>query len=450
MATIEINNINLGGISDSELQWRQNSVFKLKGVDIHSEPWILKVNQAMKKEYDIDEFVIAIVPCSDGNTYMFGGETGKIYKRESSGNYLLEATNTKGKIMDAVEFEDYIYYSSGTHLGRWHIGTAWSTRDDDFWAFSKDDPKYHPLFVLNAVLYVWDGNLVAQVEDGIFSQNALDLPKWHRITALGKIGNELLVGSFFSDNINKSHLFRWNTWSESWTSSDIVYETGVNSFLSYDNYTLIQCGKKGNIYSYDGNKLYREKRIPGNWKTGSAIVRHNASDIHDNLPLWGVSHVTGTPLELGIYSYGSYSSDYPNVLNFEYPLTPGEQDIEIWAIRSIGDLFLVSWKKWNDKGIDILDVNNKQSVAVIESRKISFSRLHENNAEISIAWRNIPNGWDIKCYIWDREVNLIRDEKRKILQSKTHIAIESSYRCRIELISSWNFSPECEALIIKN
>lgn len=86
----------------------------------------------MKKEYDIDEFVIAIVPCSDGNTYMFGGETGKIYKRESSGNYLLEATNTKGKIMDAVEFEDYIYYSSGTHLGRWHIGTAWSTRDDDF------------------------------------------------------------------------------------------------------------------------------------------------------------------------------------------------------------------------------------------------------------------------------------------------------------------------------
>lgn len=137
------------------------------------------------------------------------------------------------------------------------------------------------------------------------------------------------MGSFFSDNINKSHLFRWNTWSESWTSSDIVYETGVNSFLSYDNYTLIQCGKKGNIYSYDGNKLYREKRIPGNWKTGSAIVRHNASDIHDNLPLWGVSHVTGTPLELGIYSYGSYSSDYPNVLNFEYPLTPGEQDIEI-------------------------------------------------------------------------------------------------------------------------
>lgn len=39
--------------------------------------------------------------------------------------------------------------------------------------------------VLNLVLYIGDGNLVAQVDDGTFTADALDIQKPHRIKALG-------------------------------------------------------------------------------------------------------------------------------------------------------------------------------------------------------------------------------------------------------------------------
>lgn len=232
------------------------------GFDIHSEPGILKVNQKLVNEQTGDDFIVAIVPCSDGNTYLFGGELGKIYKRLPDGTYSHEATNASGKIMDAVEFDGYIYYSSTTAIGRWQIGTAWSGRNDNFGAFTNDDNLFHPLFVLNLVLYIGDGNLVAQVEDNIFVPDALDLPKGYRIKSIGQGGNDLVIGTYVSDNVNKTQIFRWNTWSVSWSVSDTVPEVGINSFLQTDNYILVQAGQKGNLYVYTGETLEKHKRIP--------------------------------------------------------------------------------------------------------------------------------------------------------------------------------------------
>jgi hypothetical protein len=82
---VSFQDINLGGIADSLYQGTKNSVSAMVGIDIHSEPGIIKVNQRLTKESGttVTDFVTTMVPCSDGNTYMFG-TGGNIYKRDSS------------------------------------------------------------------------------------------------------------------------------------------------------------------------------------------------------------------------------------------------------------------------------------------------------------------------------------------------------------------------------
>ena len=157
---IIIKDINLGGISDSRYQGQANSVYSMEGLDIHSEPGIIKANQALTKESGttVDDFVKVFVPCSDGNTYLFGSTNGKIWKRTSSGVYSLEATAAPSAggvgIMDAYEYQGYIYYSMESRLGRVAVGspTSWSGRDDDWATFTNTDADFHPIKEVNQVM----------------------------------------------------------------------------------------------------------------------------------------------------------------------------------------------------------------------------------------------------------------------------------------------------------
>ena len=159
MSQIQIQNINLGGIADSKYLGVENSVASLVGFDLHSESGILKVNQKLSKESGstIDEFVKKILPCSDGNSYLFSSTSGKIWKRTSGGSYSLVATNANGAMMDAIEDQDYIYYFSASKVGRWQIGSDWSTRNDSWATFTNGDSDFHPTIKVNLVVYIGAG-----------------------------------------------------------------------------------------------------------------------------------------------------------------------------------------------------------------------------------------------------------------------------------------------------
>lgn len=454
MPKIILKDFNLWGYSDSEYQGTANSVQELVGFDIHSEPGILKVNQKLKNDFSTNELIIQILPCSDGNTYLFSGETGKIWQRTPVGVYSVVATNAQWKMYDACEFDWYIYYSSFGYLGRWQIGTNWSTRQDTFGEFTKKDAHFHPIKELNLTLYIGDSNLVAVVEDGVFIPDWLDLPKWHRIKALGKVVNDLAIWTFKGDNINDSEIFRWNTWSVSWSTSDPVPEAGVNSFLSTDNYILVQVGNKGNLYMYTGEVLQKQKRIPWDWRTGKAEVKQNATDSYFWLPLFWISNVSWNPIKQGIFSYGGYAINYPSVLNLEYPLANGETtDVIIWALRVTGDTLMVSWKKWEQAWVDIIDYSNKQPIATIKSRKINLDREDLKNFGVSITWRTKPTWTDIKLYVSVnntdfREIELTHDAKRNMSYSKVNIEGGTTMKMKVEAHSSANLSPEIEDVII--
>ena len=354
MNSIIIKDLNLGGQSDSMFQGQSNSVAELSGFDLHSEPGIIKSNQKLSKESGviIDDLVKKILPCSDGNTYLFGSNNGKIWKRTSAGVYSLLYTASPGAgavgILDAAEYQGYIYYAMQSRLGRVAVGapTDWSTRNDSWATFTNTDVDFHPMQEVNQVLYIGDRNYVAQVDAGTFSANALDIKTPLRIKSLGSILTDLLIGTFVNVNNAITEILRWNTWSDSFSVSDKIPEIGVNSFLKTDNYVLANAGTKGNFYSYNGSELENFKKIQGDWTgTKQAYIHSNASCNLFGIPLFGFSNVSGNPIKQGVYSLGGYDRNYPKVINLEWLISNGRySDIDIGSIDLIGTQLVVSWK----------------------------------------------------------------------------------------------------------
>lgn len=465
MPKIPFKNFNQGGIADSDYLGAANSLADLWGFDIHSEVGVLKVNQALTKESGsvVDDFVKCSVPSSDGNTYLFGSTNGKIWSRNSSGTYALEGTAAPAAggvgILDAEEYKGYIYYAMQNRLGRWQLGTAWSTRNDNFATFTNGDVDWHPMLILNLVLYIGDANFVAQVDAGTFSANALDISAPLRIKCLGQLGTDLLMGTFVKSNIVATEVYRWNTWSISFTNSDPIPEVGINSFLPIDNSVIVNAGTKGNMYLYNGVTLEPYKQLKGTWDatTNKAQVHPNAGLNFNGLPLFGLSTILGTPANMGLYSLGRANRNYPIVLNGEQGISTGNlNNLEIGCIVGVGDIYLVTWKDVTTGtvyGVDKLDLTLKYAAPYLATRVIMVDRFALlNYGLVNIGYRTLPTG---TTFTLSKRVNsgsygafavgdVVDDTQRKMFSSKVDVSDATTLQVKIAPTVLANAAPEIE------
>lgn len=457
---IFLSNWNLGGLSSSKYQGAENSAYKLVGLDLHSEPGVIKTHQKLTKESGttIDDMVLKILPCSDGKTYAFGSTNGKIWERTSLGVWSLVATCGLASpgIFDAVEDQGYIYYMSAANVGRWQIGTAWSGKTDNWATFTEGNTSYHPIKKLNLIVYIGDGRYVAQIADGVFTGNALDIKSGYAICSLGQYDTKLLLGTIVNENINRTEILLWDTYSESFTSSDPIPELGVNAFFDTDNQILVNCGKKGNIYSYNGGILSEVNRIQGNWIVGNnAKVYNNAVTNYGGLPLFGVSNIANNPCLCGVYGLGGYSNSFPQVMSLDYVISQDKtSDISIGAMTIVNDTLLVSWQDGTTYGIDKLDSSNKYNNAYIETRVMQFPReLRMTIKEIYTLVRLLPANCQILMYA---SVNngaytalpILKDDGRGIFYATAEL--RDVYNLQLKIISQsyQNTAPEIEGIEI--
>jgi hypothetical protein len=464
---ITIRDINLGGKADSMYQGIKNSVSEIVGFDLHSEPGVLKVNQKLTKESGstVDDFVKVILPCSDGNTYLFGSTNGKIWKRTSAGVYSLEATASPAAggagILDAKEQDGYIYYAMQSRLGRVAVGapTDWTSRNDSWATFTNTDSEFHPMEEQNQVLYIGDKNYIAQVDAGVFSADALDFASSFRVKCLGTYLTDLLVGTFVNVYVAIARIFRWNTWdTDSYQSSDPIPAIGINSFLHSDNLVLVNCGRKGDLYYYNGAQLELYKKIPGDWSgSNEAQIHPNASCNCNGIPLFGLSNISGNPATEGIYSLGGHSASYPKVLAIENIISTGHSSsVEIGAIELVGTTLLVSWKDTTSGtvyGIDKLDTTAKVSSAYFETRVINIARNQSKSMSGYIGYRSLPTGTSIKIYYkanyassYTEMTDTRVDTDRKIIEVNGRFPDASTLQLKIEAVSNANTAPEIDVV----
>jgi len=303
---LSVDNFNMGGLADSKFSGPPYSLYKLVGFDLHTTPGILKVAQKLTKDSGttVDEFVKCMVVSTNGRTYHFSSTSGKIWERDTAGNWTLAYTTVPGAgtagCLGAIEYHGYIYWATQSELHRILASDAegaaeWTTNADAGadWpeTFTITDTEFHPMVEQNADLYVGDGNYLAMVDSAdVFTADALDIASPHRMKCLGKIGTDVLIGTIIDDNVNKSQVFRWNTYSVSFTTSDEIDEVGINAFIPGDNVVYVNAGIRGNIYVYDGEKLQLFMKIPGEYSsTDYGRVNPNAAANFNGKILLGFS-----------------------------------------------------------------------------------------------------------------------------------------------------------------
>jgi hypothetical protein len=361
---IIIQNFNDGGLSDSRWSGISNSLYKLTGFDPHSTPGILKVAQKMVENSGgvVTEFCKSRVASSNGCTYWGSYQSGKIWQRDAAGVWTLVKTISAGagqsKILNMVEYQKYIYVFTQSKIHRIlasdGIGaTDWGSNLATDWAtFSSGDLEFHPTVEQNLVLYIGDGKYIAQVDAGVFSSQALDVANPHRIKSLGKLGTRILAGTYISNNITKTEIVDWDTFSDSFNISDTIDEVGINAFLEADNYVYCNCGLAGNLYVYNGEALQLYKKIPGDYSpTAQAVVNPQAVANKEGEILFGVSNVLGNPCDQGLYRIGHHSNSYKYIMDFPYPISERLStalvitNVEIGAVLVVGANIFQSWKR---------------------------------------------------------------------------------------------------------
>lgn len=485
---IPLSSFGLGGLADSAWSGMKNSMKELVGVDLHTIPGVVQARQKMKLDSGatVTEFCKWQLACSDGNTYHFSSETGKVWKRTSAGVWSLVYTMTAGagevKILGVAEYNGYIYIATELRLHRILVSALsnWTTGMVLNWAtFTKGTKLFHPMFVhvQQAILYIGDANLIAQVEVNTFTANALDVKSPQIVSCMGPFGTDILVGTYVSDNVSKGEVYRWNGASVSWTSSAVIDEVGVNVILPSTNYTLIQAGRSGRFFYYQttatGDQLVDYKKIPGVYGPSNYMkMNPDASGNLQGLILAGISNGLGDPCLEGVYMFGRYASNYPTVLDLSFPLSPrsdAEDDtsfvlsgIEIGSVLVSGFNVFVSWKRTVGEtittSIDSLDWSNKLNGAYLRSRATVVDRGNKNNfCEFNVATADLPDNTavniltrvnyenDVSGEVW-RDVGARVDDGNKLVGISKVIpanVLETKYK----LTTSGNSSPLIESAV---
>ena len=469
---IQLVGFNEAGLADSRWSGLINSYYKLVGLDLHSTPGLVKVAQKMTKNSGatVDEFCKVGIVSSNGSSFWGSSTSGKIWERTSAGTWRLVHTLTPAAgtayVLGMAEYQGYIYIATQSRLHRITVANAddndWATDCVEDWAtFTVTDTVFHPMTIQNRVLYIGDGNYVAQVSTNTFSALAIDIKTPHRVKSLGKIGTDVLVGTYVSDYVTKTALIRWNTWSEDFTTLDEIPEVGINAFLPTDNFVLIQAGLAGNIYSYNGEVMELYKKIPGTYSGTSygEVYPYSVANLNGNI-LFGFSNGTGNPADQGVYQLARYDRNRRFIMDMPYPIserTTGDvlvtTGLEIGAIVVSGFNVLVAWKNSTSYGVDMTDASNKLSGAYLETKLMRLGRSNLSTVDtIDFHYYTIPASCAITIaqdanYAGYATLTGVTYDKRKVVS--TGNGLEASIlSVKATFTTSGNTAPSIESGLV--
>jgi len=433
---MKLGNFSSGiGASEHAMQYWHTMV----GVDVHSKPGALTGSLAMvRADSVVDALCKSRVTLPNGDTFFGSSTSGKIWKVTTAGVVSLVHTNTNGSILGMGFFNGYLYYASASKLGRQAEALAsseasWSSQSDNWATFTNANTSYHPMVEQNLSLFIGDGKYVAAVDEtNTFSANVLDLQTHHVVTSIVPFENDILIGTIVGAYNNRSGIFRWDTYSPSWTTEDYVDEVGINCFINADDTMFISIGTIGNIYYYTGSKAKKWRRL-----------KDGRNSVTTGVNAYGSGNLNGNPLLAtirGIYSLGRSDDTFPVAQVIEYVPSQG-QGTELGALATVGSQIFVSYKNGSNYGIDKLDTNKYSGF-------IETPLIVGRPQKLVVKYDSLPSGTSISLQTSidgaayssvDMEKD---DEDERVYQMKDQPVNKSTFQARITLNASTTTSPE--------
>lgn len=405
------------------------------------------------------------VSIHDSSNVLIGSKT--LTNANVANGFTIFTFTTPLNLITGQSYHIHITVSTGTSTAVSNVNN--DSEGANMKTYTTSDDTYHPMREVNLVLYIGDKNLVHQVEiiedtqAEAFTQDAVDIPRHYRITTLGKLVTQLVLGTVIASNVNECRIYIWNTFSVSFSNDPIVQENGINAFIENDNFLIAQAGNQGNLYTVTSDGVAFYKKIPGNYEpSNTMIVYPNATGIFRGNPIFGISNLSGNPTDQGIWSSAHYSMSYPVVVTLEYPISQLDGDnyhilsnVEIGAIMVSGTTILMSWKDSTGSpvsGIDKLDASNKILKPFLESRVIAIDRRSlQILKKIWAHYETLPANTNIYFKIesnhsgtFSTAATTINDATRMQVYAEDLGDEAKVFRARIECLSVGNNAPTIE------
>lgn len=371
------------GLAVSKFLGVLGSFAKAVGIDIHSEPGIIKAQWALAKDSgdsgatQVTDKILVSVHTSLGHSYHFG-DAGHIYKRTIAGTWSRLDESLVVPILGAAEHSDgYVYFTYTNNVGRIKVSddgldTTWDT-------LTNTNVNYGPVIYHEKRDAILIGNLelVAKVSAaGVFTANALDLLGKYEIRDIVPTDIDTLVGAVALKSVNKSRIFQWDGVQSSWQYSWFFGEE-IKWMINKLETILICAGDEGKIYDF-ADLENPEAQIPGDYSSTAILYSTpNSKVIYKGFLCFGAyDGGAGNPFPNGVYTYGTKNAKkFPKALNCEYVLSQNKLTaIEYGAISTDGVNLFVAWKDDTTYGMDIIDFSNRYGSAFIEFLVMSINR----------------------------------------------------------------------------
>ena len=344
-----------------------------QGLDFKTDPDLLTANYAMAKASSTNVTGLVKWFVQNGTTYYAYADDGKIHSDATSWTSLRTVASSSGQGLEV--FNDYLYYAQNAQLGRYGALSGAPAFTDNYQTLDSD-LLFHPCKVFLNKLCVGHLRKIGTLDSSsVWTDAAITLPIGWKIKSLEVRGDFLYIGAWKGTAITDYEvgaLFTWDGTSTTWNSVEFINESGVNALFNQNDTLYCAAGTRGNLYQVVGGNLVKIKRIPLVGATSTAEIYPGAMTGFNGLLHVGVAgSTTSTTLYQGVYSWGQVEKNYPNVLNFDYPISTGTvtgTGLQIGAVYAASPTKLyVGWKDGADEGIDLISTSTKQSTVILET-----------------------------------------------------------------------------------
>lgn len=275
------------GIVDNPSIEDQGGFEFASGMDIFSEPGVLKANYAMTPVSGISptNYGFALRTVYDSGTLRgYMAVHDKIYTSTDGITWSLFITSGQGRIVNLQIFNGYIFYAhdSNTNLGRVQVNNAgtqndsWGTLTSNFW---------HPMEPQGGTLKIGNGRYVTSIDESFtVTSQAMKAPVSYLLWTMANYQNRLFIGSMISNdgtgypNIGDATTFAWagTVLSSGAALPDYTYHSskrGMNLLISTGQGLFGFPDKKGEIFIFNGVGFVPFRQVSILSKDGDFPVR---------------------------------------------------------------------------------------------------------------------------------------------------------------------------------
>jgi len=355
---------------------------------------------------DLIKWIVSGAPY-DTNMYFYS-EGGKIYQETSGGSWSLLRTVANSNGQGMALFNDYLYYSTDSDIGRYGPLSGTPSFDDTWGSTTAtaqsqsalqntSTTKFGPIKAFTNGIAIGNSNYLVWWDGTVLTTQRITLPPGLNIRSLEVNDQFLVIGTWRGTTINtndEGFLFFWDGASDTFNNFVSIPQGGAAALLNNKNRLITSAGGSGQIlmnYSPFANlqtipKLEVSKYLeiyPGavtNWR-GMAHI--------------GVSANTdSTSIIQGVYTFGSLTQLYPEVFNYAFTISTGTTTgttLKIGALYGKGNNLYIAWRDGSNYGVDkVVNSNDPYPSAVFESLIFDNSELYKDKLAKKLKATHLP------------------------------------------------------------